>query len=65
MLRAVSPLEKLFALQTELRGQIQADIRDFWEDLITEPTKITLNRDELTSIMLFIIARAEVPDLMS
>jgi len=65
MLSSVSPLEKLFALQKELRGQIQTDIRDFWGDLITEPTKITLNRDELTSIMLFIIARAEVPDLMS
>ena len=45
--------------------QIQEDIRDFWEDLINDKTKICLNRDELTSIMLFIIARAEIPDLMS
>jgi hypothetical protein len=41
------------------------DIREFWLDLINDSSKIMLNRDELTSIMLFIIARAEVPDLMS
>lgn len=65
MTRGCSPLEKLFAIQVELKAQIHADIRAFWDDLITDQSKITLNRDELTSIMLFIIARAEVPDLMS
>jgi hypothetical protein len=45
--------------------QILDDIREFWLDLINDSSKIMLNRDELTSIMLFIIARAEVPDLMS
>jgi len=60
----LSPIDKLIALQS-LKSQIQADINEFWEDLITDKTKITLNRDELTSIMLFIISRAEVEDLMS
>ena len=59
-----SPIGKLIRLQG-LKEQIQEDIKDFWEELITETSKITLNRDELTSIMLFIIARGEVEDIMS
>ena len=54
---SMSPIQKLIALQS-LKSQIQADINEFWEDLITDKSKITLNRDELTSIMLFIISRA-------
>lgn len=65
MQKPCSPLLKLFMIQTDLTLQINADINEFWSDLLTDYSKITLNRDELTSIMLFIIARAEVPDLMS
>ena len=65
MVRGCSPLEKLFAIQIDLKQQIRADIEEFWADLITDSSKLTLNRDELTSIMLFIIARAEIADLMS
>ena len=65
MLSPTSPLVKLFALHSELTAQINADINEFWSDILTDFSKVTLNRDELTSIMLFIIARAEVPDLMS
>ena len=54
---SLSPIEKLIGLQS-LKVQIQSDINEFWEDLITDKGKITLNRDELTSIMLFIISRA-------
>ena len=59
-----SPLDKLFLLQN-LKTYIQEDILEFWDDLILDRSKLTLNRDELISIMLFIIARAEIPDLMS
>lgn len=65
MLAPISPLTKLFLLHTDLTNQINADITEFWADLLTDYSKVTLNRDELTSIMLFIISRAEVPDLMS
>lgn len=65
MTTSISPLKKLFILHTELKASILQDIKDFWEDIISDPNKITLNRDELTSIMLFIIARAEIPDLLS
>jgi hypothetical protein len=54
---SLSPIEKLLGLQS-MKVQIQSDINEFWEDLITDKGKITLNRDELTSIMLFIISRA-------
>jgi Vacuolar sorting protein 9 (VPS9) domain len=64
MMSSGSPLDKLFLLQN-LKTYIQEDILEFWDDLISDRSKLTLNRDELTSIMLFIIARAEIPDLMS
>jgi len=64
MTSPMSPMDKLLQLQS-LKVQIQDDIKDFWSDLINDNSKICLNRDELTSIMLFIIARAEIPDLMS
>ena len=64
-MRACSPVDKLFMLQKELKATINEEIWEFWSDLITDPAKITLNRDELTSVMLFIIARAEVPDMIS
>jgi hypothetical protein len=31
--------------------------------VITDRTKLILNRDELTSIMIFLIVKAEIPDL--
>ena len=62
MVKTSSPLEKLFALK-DIKDQIQTEIHEFWSGVITDESKLVLTRDELTSIMLFILVKAEIPDL--
>lgn len=62
MTRSTSPYEKLFQIKG-LKDQIQADINEFWGDVITDNSKLVLSRDEMTSILLFLICKSEVPDL--
>lgn len=62
MTKSTSPYEKLFQVK-DLKDQIQADINEFWGDLITDNSKLVLSRDEMTSILLFLICKSEVPDL--
>ena len=57
-----SPLEKLFAIK-DLKDLIQQEIQEYWADVITDYSKLVITRDELTSIFLFLICKAEVPDL--
>ena len=38
---------------------------EYWQDIITDDSKLMVNRDEHTSIMLFILAKTEIPDLFS
>lgn len=38
-------------------------MEEFWTGVITDPSKLVLTRDELTSILLFLLCKAEVPDL--
>lgn len=64
MIKTCSPLDKLFMLK-ELKEQIQQEVQEFWSGIITDPSKLVLTRDELTSIMIFIICKSEVPDLFS
>lgn len=64
MVKTCSPLEKLFMLR-DLKDLIQLEVQDFWQGVITDPSKLILNRDELTSIMIFVIVKAEIPDLYS
>jgi Vacuolar sorting protein 9 (VPS9) domain len=62
MLKVCAPLEKLFLLR-DLKDQIQEEVQEFWSGVITDPSKLVLTRDELTSILLFLLCKAEVPDL--
>ncbi len=62
MTKANSPYEKLFQIK-DIKDQIQADINEFWGDVITDRSKLVLTRDEMTSILLFLICKSEVPDL--
>jgi Vacuolar sorting protein 9 (VPS9) domain len=62
MVKSCSPLEKLFAIK-DLKDVIQLEIQEFWAGAITDASKLVLTRDELTSILLFILVKAEIPDL--
>ncbi|CDW88022.1 UNKNOWN [Stylonychia lemnae] len=64
MIKPHPPIDKLFQLY-HLKEQIQQEVQDYWKDIITDKKKILINRDELTSIMLFLIAKTEIPDLTS
>eukprot|EP00347_Sterkiella_histriomuscorum_P017609 403348685 len=64
MLKTCSPLDKLLMINS-LKKQIELDIEEYWDGIITDKNKILVNRDEATSIMLFIIAKTEIPDLTS
>lgn len=39
------------------------EILEFWGGILTDQSKLVLTRDELTSIFLFMIVKAEIPDL--
>lgn len=38
---------------------------EYWRGIIADESKLVINRDEMTSIVLFIIAKTEIPDLTS
>ncbi|CDW85155.1 UNKNOWN [Stylonychia lemnae] len=65
MQNSCSPLQKMFQIQDLLNWQIPNEVREYWKDTIKDEQKLAINRDEYTSIMLFIIVKAQVPDLIT
>lgn len=64
MLEPISPMQKLMSLHG-LRADINKHIQKFWNGIIDETDRLILDRDEQISIMNFIIAKAEVKDIIS
>eukprot|EP00347_Sterkiella_histriomuscorum_P007333 403349353 len=65
LIKPCSPLKKLFQLQEFLQTFIPSEVQEFWKDSIKNGSNLQINREEYISLMLFIISKAQVPDLLT
>jgi hypothetical protein len=58
------PLEKLLVLN-DVKLSIDRDVQKFWEGVQVPRNKLELGADQFISIFLFIIIKAQIPDMFS
>lgn len=60
----MSPLQKLFSF-LQLKSVIEEEIEEYWENILQDKSRIYLTADDMTALMVFLIVKAEIPDLSS
>lgn len=60
----MSPLQKLFSF-LQLKSVIEEEIEEYWENILQDKSRIYLAADDMTALMVFLIVKAEIPDLSS